>query len=71
MDKLCFHEGCVNCLNFSASGDLLASGSDDLNVVVWDWQRQRKAYYYNSGHKSNIFEVLGDRHRDREGDWGQ
>ncbi|XP_043201032.1 DDB1- and CUL4-associated factor 8-like [Amphibalanus amphitrite] len=56
MDKLCFHEGCVNCLHFNSSGDLLASGSDDLNVVVWDWQRQRKAYSYNSGHKSNIFE---------------
>ncbi|XP_037072763.1 DDB1- and CUL4-associated factor 8-like [Pollicipes pollicipes] len=57
MSKLCWHESCVNCLHFNATGSLLASGSDDLNVVVWDWQRKRPSYSYHTGHKSNIFEA--------------
>ena len=51
------HEGCVNCINFSGSGQLLASGSDDLHVVVWDWERGRMVSKLESGHISNIFQV--------------
>lgn len=29
------HTGCVNALSWSPSGQLLASGSDDRNVVLW------------------------------------
>ncbi|EPQ29548.1 uncharacterized protein PFL1_02767 [Pseudozyma flocculosa PF-1] len=29
------HTGCVNALSWSQSGQLLASGSDDRNVVLW------------------------------------
>ncbi|KAI4462837.1 wd repeat domain-containing family [Holotrichia oblita] len=38
MYKLENHKGCVNSLNFHPDGSLLASGSDDLKVVVWDWK---------------------------------
>ncbi|CAI8025226.1 DDB1- and CUL4-associated factor 8 [Geodia barretti] len=51
------HEGCVNCINFSGSGQLLASGSDDLHVVVWDWERGRMVSKLESGHISNIFQA--------------
>ena len=45
----------------------MASGSDDLDVIVWDWQRRRKALSYNSGHSANIFQAkflpfTGDTH---------
>ena len=30
------HDGCVNCLEWNKSGTLLASGSDDLFVYLWD-----------------------------------
>lgn len=33
------HQGCVNSLHFNESGTWLASGSDDLNVIIWDWAR--------------------------------
>lgn len=55
--RLARHEGCVNALNFSDSGTLLASGSDDLRVVCWDWQRQRVAFEFASGHSMNVFQT--------------
>lgn len=55
--KLEYHGGCVNTLNFNASGDLLASGSDDLNVVLWDWATGKKRCHYDSGHTGNVFQV--------------
>ena len=39
-------------------GTLLASGSDDLNVVLWDWQRGRPYLVFDSGHRANVFQVL-------------
>lgn len=35
--KLEGHRGCVNTVCFSPSGELLASGSDDQSVMIWDW----------------------------------
>ena len=29
------HSGCVNCLEWSKTGALLASGSDDLHIKLW------------------------------------
>ena len=55
--KLEYHAGCVNTLNFNERGDLLASGSDDLNVVLWDWARGMKKFHYESGHTGNVFQV--------------
>ncbi|XP_019700162.1 DDB1- and CUL4-associated factor 8 isoform X2 [Harpegnathos saltator] len=51
------HQGCVNALNFNQRGNLLASGSDDLAVVIWDWARGKKRYWFESGHSSNMFQV--------------
>lgn len=51
------HSGCVNTLHFNPSGTRLASGSDDLRVVIWDWARRRAELEFDSGHKSNVFQV--------------
>lgn len=51
------HTGCVNTLHFNQRGTWLASGSDDLKVVVWDWVRKQPVLEFESGHKSNVFQV--------------
>lgn len=51
------HNGCVNCINFSWGGKLLASGSDDLQVVLWDWTRGKAVSKFDSGHVANVFQV--------------
>lgn len=56
-NKLERHDGCVNCLNFCTSGELLASGSDDLRIIIWDWARKRSLCVANSGHQANVFQV--------------
>lgn len=53
------HSGCVNTLHFNPSGTRLASGSDDLRVVIWDWAIRRAELEFDSGHKSNVFQVRG------------
>ena len=57
--KLDFHNGCVNSLNFNEEGDLIASGSDDCNVAIWNWTKNSKEpqLWYDSGHNSNVFQV--------------
>lgn len=32
------HDGCVNACSFTQEGNLLITGSDDLQVIAWDWQ---------------------------------
>lgn len=54
--KMEHHEGCVNALHFNRIGTLLASGSDDLNIVIWNWIQNRPALIYDSGHRSNVFQ---------------
>ncbi|XP_015781143.1 DDB1- and CUL4-associated factor 8 isoform X1 [Tetranychus urticae] len=49
------HSGCVNCLNFNSSGNLLCSGSDDRKIKIWDWEKSKLTQSYSSGHTSNIF----------------
>uniref|UniRef100_A0A8C5MPW6 DDB1- and CUL4-associated factor 8 n=1 Tax=Leptobrachium leishanense TaxID=445787 RepID=A0A8C5MPW6_9ANUR len=51
------HSGCVNTLHFNQRGTWLASGSDDLKVVVWDWVRRKPVLEFESGHKSNVFQA--------------
>lgn len=51
------HAGCVNTLHFNPSGTRLASGSDDLRVIVWDWAVRRAELEFDSGHKSNVFQA--------------
>ncbi|KAJ2950254.1 hypothetical protein O0L34_g11617 [Tuta absoluta] len=50
------HRGCVNSINFHPEGQLFASGSDDTNVIVWDWARNVALQTIKSGHKSNVFQ---------------
>lgn len=51
------HAGCVNCLEWNASGRLLASGSDDHNVIIWDPFKRDKKSVLNTGHRGPIFSV--------------
>lgn len=51
------HTGCVNTLHFNPTGTRLASGSDDLRVVIWDWAIRQAVLEFDSGHKSNVFQV--------------
>jgi WD40 repeat protein len=56
-NRLKEHQGCVNCINFSWAGNLLASGSDDLQVVLWDWASGKVLRKFDSGHVANVFQV--------------
>ncbi|CAH1798641.1 unnamed protein product [Owenia fusiformis] len=51
------HTGCVNCLEWNQSGSLLASGSDDMQVIVWEPLHHRKLTAIHTGHNGNIFSV--------------
>ncbi|CAI0545367.1 unnamed protein product [Linum tenue] len=55
--KLAGHDGCVNAIQFNSTGDILVSGSDDRQVVFWDWTTQKKKLSYDSGHLDNIFQT--------------
>ena len=55
--RLEIHNGCVNCVSFSHSGHLLASGSDDLRIVLWDWGRGTPVANFHSKHVANVFQV--------------
>lgn len=36
------HHGCVNTCSFSSeAGDVLITGSDDLQIKLWDWEQGR------------------------------
>ena len=56
--SLSYHEGCVNALNFNRVGTMLASGSDDFQVCLWDWAKNCLVLNFDSGHKSNVFQVI-------------
>lgn len=55
--KLNGHNGCVNTVYFNPSGDLIVSGSDDKEVIVWNWAAKVKHFAYYSGHSDNIFQA--------------
>lgn len=48
------HLGAVNCLHFNQNGRLLASGSDDHCVCIWDWQRQKMAKKLVTKHTDSV-----------------
>ncbi|CAH8452700.1 unnamed protein product [Heterobilharzia americana] len=56
-NKFEYHRGCVNTLNFNDKGSLIASGSDDLKVVVTNWITGERVWSYHTGHSMNIFHV--------------
>ena len=51
------HTGCVNCLQWSSNGEMLASGSDDVKVILWNPFIGKKKLEIHSGHRGNIFSV--------------
>lgn len=51
------HAGCVNSLNFNRAGNLLVTGSDDLNLIVWKWASKKVTLKLDTGHKQNIFQT--------------
>jgi len=55
--ELTGHEGCVNCLEWNKSGDILASGSDDQTVILWRPQTGDKIVQLSTDHQGNIFSV--------------
>jgi len=52
------HTGCVNCIQWNSNGRLLASGSDDKTVIVWDGLVGRKVARVETPHEGNIFSVV-------------
>lgn len=55
--KLEGHTGCVNCLEWSSNGKLLASGSDDNRILIWDAFKQKLELDLLTPHQGNIFSV--------------
>lgn len=55
--KLNGHKECVNTVEFNSTGDVLVSGSDDRQVIFWDWAAKSKTFSYPSGHLDNIFQA--------------
>ena len=52
------HRGCVNCLQWSMNGDLLASGSDDYKIMIWQpFSKKKLAKEFSTDHEGNIFSV--------------
>ncbi|WIA23425.1 hypothetical protein OEZ85_000180 [Tetradesmus obliquus] len=56
--KLEAHAGCVNTVSFDTEGgDVLISGSDDQQILLWDWHRGTVRLRFESGHANNIFQA--------------
>ncbi|CAH8338633.1 unnamed protein product [Eruca vesicaria subsp. sativa] len=55
--KLEKHTDCVNTVSFNAGGDILVSGSDDTQVILWDWDNATVKLSFDSGHSNNIFQA--------------
>ncbi|XP_067628800.1 WD and tetratricopeptide repeats protein 1 [Eurosta solidaginis] len=51
------HQGCVNCLEWSSNGRILASGSDDFSIMLWDPFRKKCLRNIPTKHSGNIFSV--------------
>ncbi|KAM0832640.1 hypothetical protein ACQ4PT_064766 [Festuca glaucescens] len=48
------HRGCVNTVSFNSSGSLLLSGSDDMTLVLWNWEAGTPATSFHTGHENNV-----------------
>lgn len=55
--KLYGHDGCVNCLEFTSTGNVLASASDDCSVFLWNIYKSKAITSFRTPHKGNIFSV--------------
>jgi DDB1- and CUL4-associated factor 8 len=43
------HRGCVSTVSFNSDGTITASGSDDRNIVLWDWDAGTIKLQFHSG----------------------
>nr|GEY07592.1 hypothetical protein [Tanacetum cinerariifolium] len=50
------HSGCVSRLSFN-DGDILVSGSDDRDVILWDWEIGCVKLSFNSRHRHKVLEA--------------
>lgn len=58
LDKeLVGHKGCVNCLEWTNCGRILASGSDDQCVNLWNPHRSKLLQSLRTQHAANVFSV--------------
>lgn len=48
------HENAVNCVAFSPDGTLLASGSDDSTIILWDVTGRKPIDKPLKGHKGAV-----------------
>uniref|UniRef100_A0A803QX85 Uncharacterized protein n=1 Tax=Cannabis sativa TaxID=3483 RepID=A0A803QX85_CANSA len=55
--KLEKHGGCVNTVSFNEAGDILVSGSDDRQVILWNWEIGEIKHSFQSGHTNNVFQA--------------
>ena len=56
--ELSGHGGCVNCIEWNQEGTILASGSDDFHVRLWDPFRKKRLADIDTGHQQGfIFSV--------------
>ncbi|XP_076163678.1 WD and tetratricopeptide repeats 1 [Ptiloglossa arizonensis] len=55
--ELVGHAGCVNCLEWNENGQILASASDDMDIILWDPFRYEKKLVLETDHIGNIFSV--------------
>ncbi|KAB0345107.1 hypothetical protein FD754_022033 [Muntiacus muntjak] len=55
--QLAGHNGCVNTVHFNQRGTRLATSSDDLKVILWDWVHQQPVQEFESGHRNNVFQA--------------
>lgn len=51
------HSGCVNCLEWSDNGQILASVSDDQHIMMWDPFKHHRVADILTPHHNNIFSV--------------
>lgn len=51
------HSGCVNCLEWTTNGRILASASDDCRVMLWDPFKRKNILDFHTPHRGNIFSV--------------
>lgn len=47
----------MNCLEWNQAGTILASGSDDLRIILWDPFKQKQLQKIETKHRGNIFGV--------------
>nr|GFC56163.1 hypothetical protein [Tanacetum cinerariifolium] len=47
----------MNTISFNADGNILVSGSDDRQVILWDWETGSVKLAFDSGHCYNVYQA--------------